>query len=795
MDTRCDPSALSHLSVLDLTKSEGHHCGKILADLGASVVKIEPPKGDQARSMPPFATGMGRPDVSLYFANYNTNKLSIILDLESPVDFNSFVRLVADADVIIENFKPGYLEKLGLGFDELLSINPGVVTASITPFGQTGPYRGFVGSEIVLQAMGGLMYCQGDDDKPPCAAPCDQASQMASYHAAFGILAAINERNKSGRGQHLDISTYEVVAQVLFNITRYSYHSDIARRTGSVSPIAPNGYYRCKDGYVSLAVLEDSHWQELVRWMDLEALSDPAWNDMNFRRSQPDIIDQFVREFISGFSVSDFLEQGHSRHLAVSRVNDIADLVDSPQMRSRQYFTEISDPQIGQHLYPGVPYRFSHTPVKVARPSPLLGEHQDEILNKNLREMDKPAPSFSIRRDNSLRPLNGLRIIDLSRVWSGPFTTRYLGDLGAEIIKVESEKYLDTGRKVTNSTPQFLEINRSKKGVTLDFQKPEGLDLIKDLIGISDVVVENFAAGVLERRGLGYSVLRDIKPDLVMLSMPGYGNAGPYRDHVGYGQNLMSYGGLSKIWGFPESPIESRSNVHFPDFVSAIASSTAVLAALEYRTLHGVGQHIEVAQIEAMSSSMGVALMDFFINGKSWKANGNQSMRAAPSGSYPCQGKDQWCAITCSDDKEWFSLRKAMGDPKWASEQIFDSMEGRIEHHGKLDNLLSKWTINHEPYKLMTLLQDFDVPAGVVQSGKQLFHDKHLRERGFIVTVEHSEWGYVEHPGIAVNFSDTPGRITCGVPRLGQHNNEIFSDLLGLYQGHVHHLMETKVIA
>ncbi|SVA52857.1 uncharacterized protein METZ01_LOCUS105711, partial [marine metagenome] len=155
MDSQRDPSALSHLSVLDLTKSEGHHCGKILADLGASVVKVEPPEGDGARSMPPFATGVGRPDVSLYFTNYNTNKLSVVLDLESAVDVNSLVTLAADTDVIIENFKPGYLERLGLGFEALSSINPSLVMASITPFGQTGPYRDFVGSEIVMQAMGG----------------------------------------------------------------------------------------------------------------------------------------------------------------------------------------------------------------------------------------------------------------------------------------------------------------------------------------------------------------------------------------------------------------------------------------------------------------------------------------------------------------------------------------------------------------------------------------------------------------------------------------------------------------
>ena len=232
MGTFHKPSALAHISVLDLTGPEGNLCGKILADLGADVTKIEPPDGDKSRKIGPFASGVNRPDFSLYFANYNANKYSVMLDLESMEGANRFIQLSERVDVVIENFRPGYMNQIGIGFERLSLNNPGIVMASISPFGQTGPYSSFIGGELIVQAMGGVMYCQGDEMKPPCVAPCEQISQLTSFHTATGVLAAINHRNLTGKGQCIDVSMYEIAAQLLFNITRYTYHGDIARRMG-----------------------------------------------------------------------------------------------------------------------------------------------------------------------------------------------------------------------------------------------------------------------------------------------------------------------------------------------------------------------------------------------------------------------------------------------------------------------------------------------------------------------------------------------------------------------------------
>ena len=789
------PSALAHISVFDLTGPEGNLCGKILADLGADVTKIEPPDGDKSRKIRPFASRANQPDFSLYFSNYNTNKYSVILNLESLEGANKFIELSEKVDVVIENFRPGYMNQIGIGFERLSLNNPGIVMASISSFGQTGPYSSFIGGELIVQAMGGVMYCQGNEMKPPCIAPCEQISQLASFHAATGVLAAMNHRNLTGKGQCIDISMYEIAAQLLFNITRYTYHGDIARRMGSTPIIASNVHYACSDGYISLAVLENKHWQELVRWMDNESLADPMWDDMNFRRSQPEVVDIFVRDFIAGFTVEDFLEQAYSRHLAVSRVNEISDIAQSSQLKERNYFREIIDPEIGTYFVPGPPYRFGLTPSVLDRPAPRPGEHQERVIGKaRTEDQNSKEANDRLAHDFGL-PLQGIRILDLSRVWSGPLSTRYLGDIGADTIKVETKKHLDTGRIVTNSTPQFLEINRNKKSITLDFSEPEGMKLLKDLVQISDVVVENFASGVLDRRGLSYETLKKIKPDLVMISMPGYGKEGPKADHVGYGQSLMSYTGLSNLWGFLDSPVEKRSNVHFPDFVSAGATATAILAALEYRNQYRFGQHVEIAQVEAMTASMGVALLDYFVNGESWDPVGNRNFERAPSGCYPCLGEDEWCVISCPNDNEWDTLVEVMEDPAWAQDPKFDSQQNRLVNHDELDNKLGEWTVNFESYDLMNMLQEHLIPAGVVQTGEQLCNDPHLRERDLIVSIDHSEWGAVEHPGIAIKFSDTPGRITRGVPKLGEHNNEIYTKLLGIPEVAVNQLVEKEVIA
>ena len=792
------PSALGHLRVLDLTGPIGQYCGRVLADLGADVIKIEPPEGDVARQMAPFARNAPHLESSLYFLNYNSNKRSITLDLNSESDRDTFRRLVATADVMTESYEPGYLDELGLGFESLSEINPAMIMTSITPFGQTGPHRDFKGSDMIAQAMGGLMFVQGDDLKPPCAAPSDQASQMSSLHAVYATLAALRQRGESGLGQRVDVSMQEVMAHLLFHVAQYALSNQIVRRTGVASTIAPNSYYQCKDGHACLSVFYNHHWKVLSEWTGIEALLDPIWEDLDFRRANPDIVEEFVGQFIGEFALGDFVEQAQAHHLAVSPINTLEQLVNNVQIKARSYFQQGNHPHIGEYSYPGAPYGFGETPWKVRRSAPLLGEHKQEImaeLEARTTSAKREKVNDSQRPAKSDLPLKGLRIVDFTRVWAGPFCTRYLADLGAEVIKIETSRYLDNGRVSAEPNPMFPEINRSKLGVTLNFQQPEGLELVQNLIAVSDVVIANFAASVMERRGLGYEQLRQIKPDIIMMSMPGYGDTGPYSDYVAYGMSLMAYSGLSYLWGHPDSPYESHPKVHYSDFISAATAATALMAALEYRSHSGRGQYIELAQSEALASTMGVPLMDYLVNEHEWKPSGNRNLNAAPHNCYPCRGDDQWCAIACLNDDQWNGLRRALEDPSWAEDPKFATLESRLKHRDELDEFIGQWTSGYTAHQVMRTLQREGVPAGVVQSAEQIYHDHHLRSRNFIPEIEHSaHFGRMEHPGITVNLSSTPGRIVRGVPDLGEHNSYVYSDLLGNSPEDVARMIRDKVI-
>ncbi len=772
------PSALGHLKALDLAGPEAQSLGRLLADLGADVVLIEPPGGTPGRRYRPRAAS--DPDVSLHFLNYNTNKRSFVLDLEAEAGRRELRALLREADVLIESFRPGYLEGIGLGYSRLSRINPRLVVTSVTPFGSTGPHSGYGGGELVVQAMGGLMYIQGDPDMPPCAAPAEHTYQLACHHAAFATLAALTERRSSGRGQHVDVSVQEVVAHLLFNISRYALSGDIASRTNNDLAIAPNNYYPCADSArVCLCVFYDRHWDVLVEWMGDDALADPAFREAAFRRANPDIVDQFVAPFVERFTAQEMLDECERRHLAASPFNTLKDLAEGPHTNGRGFFVSTDRPGVGAFKMPGAPYRFSRTPWSLRRGAP----EPDDARGSGTpcgwpRSARRPAPPPRPRR--AALPLEGVRVVDFTRVWAGPLASRYLAEMGAHVVKVEHRDYVDIGRQRGMATgPMFPELNRSKACVTINFRDPAGADLVRQLVAVSDVVIDNFAAGVLRRRSLGYDDLRQVKPDVVVLSMPGYGFEGPYSRYVAYGQNLMSYSGLSYLWGHPESPFDTRPKIHYTDFVSGAAAATAITAALEYRGETGRGQFIEMDQSEALAATLGVPLLHYFINGEVWEPSGNLSLNAAPHGCYPCRGDEEWCVIECWDESQWAALCDSMGDPDLAADPRFATLELRLENRAALNERIAEFTRGRTPYQVMRALQRAGVPAGVVQSSEQMYYDVHMRERGFIQKMEHENLGPMEHPAVPVRLSATPGRVLHGMTVMGSANEHIFGNLLG----------------
>jgi benzylsuccinate CoA-transferase BbsF subunit len=384
--------------------------------------------------------------------------------------------------------------------------------------------------------------------------------------------------------------------------------------------------------------------------------------------------------------------------------------------------------------------------------------------------------------------LEGVRVLDFSWVGAGPIATKTLADFGAQVIKVESRKHLDLGRMSApfkDNIPDpdrsafFLHSNTSKLSITLNLQHPKGVEIAKKLARLADIVMENFAPGVIERMGLGYEQLREIKPDIIMASSSIYGQTGPKARFRGFGNSGAAVSGHYVLTGWPDRDPVSPG-IAYADVVQPLFTVTALLAALDFRERTGKGQYIDTTQVETMIQFIAPAMLDYFANGHVQKRMGNRSSYASPHGVFPCKGDDRWCAIAVFDEKEWEGLCRAMGDPAWTREARFASLSLRQEKEDELESLISQWTIQHEAEDLAALLQRAGVPAGVVQDASDLVdRDPQLRERQSFVRLEHPVIGECNHPAPPVRLSKTPAQIKTS-PCLGEHNDYVYTKLLGI---------------
>lgn len=780
------PGPLDGIRVLDVAEPLGSYVSRILGDLGADVIKIEPPGGDPARHLKPLigSNSAGREPVSLPFVHANLNKRSRVLDLNQRADQARFRALAAQADVVVSTEGVQTWAARGVDLGQLAALSPSLVWTAVTPFGLSGPYGDYAGNPLIVEAMGGLMSIQGDDMKPPCVSPFGQGHHLASLHAAFGALLALWERRSSGQGQVVEVSMQEVVTHIHFTLVRYTYSREIVRRPGVRNPITPNGYYPCKDGHVFISLFMPHQWDRLAALLDVPALLDPAFRERDYREQHAGEVDAGVRQFSERFDVWALTELLQRHSIPTAPLCTVADLAANPHLAERAFFTDFEQPPHGALRTTGPLYRASATPLRIRRPAP------DLEADAAVEWPDAAVPAVASRQPRGL-PLAGVRILDLSRVWAGPYGTRYLADFGAEVIKVESGKFPER----RPNSPDYAEINRNKRFIMLDFQTPDGQALLKRLVAISDVVVENFSPRVMTKYGFNYERLIEVCPDLIMVSMPGFGQSGPHRDFASYGGPLMAYTGMALLWGYADSPLDAHSKIAHPDYIASGTLALSVLAALHHRARSGEGQFIETAQVEGTAAAMEVAFLDYFANGHVAASMGNRDPNAVPQGCYPCLGHDTWCVISCTTETQWQTLARMIGGDDLATAPRFASAVERWALHDDLDNLIRAWTRQRTPHQVMQLLQDAGVPAGVVQTGEDLWRDMHLRMRGYMVTIDHPEPGALEHPGMNVRLHDTPGQIQRPAGRLGADNEAIFRGLLGLTTDELASLIASGVIA
>ncbi|MDY6973138.1 MAG: CoA transferase [Thermodesulfobacteriota bacterium] len=389
-------------------------------------------------------------------------------------------------------------------------------------------------------------------------------------------------------------------------------------------------------------------------------------------------------------------------------------------------------------------------------------------------------------------PLANIRIADFTWWQSGPQATQYLAVLGAEVIKVESRQRLDPLRRLAGGTP-FLALNRGKKSCTLNLTRPEAVKIVRELIKISDAVVENFAGGVMGRLGLDYQKITEIKPDIVMLSISGLGKTGPEKDYIAYAQTMHAYSGLSSLTGYPGGPPVSLG-AFWGDQVAALAGAFSLLAALYHRKKTGQGQYIDLSMSETLSSMIPEGIMDYTMNRRVRLPMGNRDDTIAPHGCYRCRGKDEWVAIAVSTEEEWNDFRRVMGNPEWSRNDRFSTNHKRIRNQDELDRLIEGWTISLDAFEVMEALQRAGIAAGPSQRPEQLITDPQLRERGFFVEMDdpgEGEQRFARMPWLA---GASPNMIHSPPPNPGEHNSYVFGKLLGMHEDEIRRLTKDKVI-
>ncbi len=804
--------ALAGVRVLELGGGvAAPFAAKLLADYGADVLKVEPPEGDPARRHGPFLNDIPHPETSALFLYLNTGKRSRVLDLATPAGRAAFLALVTSADIVIEDLPAGTPAALGLGWEALHAVNPALTLVSLTAFGQTGPYSRYAATNLTAFAMGGQMAITGDPGREPLKNAGYQADYQLGLNgfaaAAIGVFGA----RHSGWGRQIDIAGVECMASVLeasLNTFAYTGRS-LGTRRGNIrsSTIA---VYECEDGHLGVHAMPRNlpFLLELMGLPDL--MRDERFSTPAARLAHNDELIAIYMGWALGQRKKATYARAGQMRAPVAYVHTLDDLRASPQLAAREYWRTCDHPAAGTQTYPGPPFQMSDTPWRLA-PAPLLGDAGEEgFPARETPVLAMPAATGAVPP----LPLSGVRVLDLTMVWAGPYGTRLLADMGAEVLKVEAVNFYDQIRNLGFAAPDteqrwnkaayFNHNSRNKYGVTLDLAGEAGRDLLLELTKIADVVIENYRAEVMDRLGLGYEALRAVNPAIILVSMPGHGKSGPERDYVAYGTNIEQLSGLVSLSGYVDGGPQA-SGISYGDPMSGTAMAGAVAAALLHRDRTGRGQYVELAQRELLTSLIGEYVVAHSMNGSQPPPLGNRHPFHAPHGVYPVQtqpygsrgdaaayvppppepnpnppAEEPWIAIACETDAQFAALCRVIGRPELAADLRYATEPQRYARQEELDGVIAAWTAAQDKMAAFHTLQAAGVPCGPVLTAAELMIEPHLRARGFFERVTHPDAGTWDMEGPIYRLSPGPAHIRINAPRFGEHTAWALGHLLGL---------------
>jgi crotonobetainyl-CoA:carnitine CoA-transferase CaiB-like acyl-CoA transferase len=781
---------LSGLRVVDMVDEKGELCGRLLAELGADVIRVEPPNGAPSRRRPPYA-----PDGSgLHFAFRNAGKRGVSVDLASTDDQARLRRLLDWCDVWVHIASPATLTGAGLDPEGIRASRPELIVASISDFGASGPYRDWKGSEIVDFALGGSLPRLGPPGKAPVSPPSSVAYDIGGIQAALAILMAHLRKLRTGVGESLEVSIVEAVAATAdWAIPSWSVSHTHVPRSG---PGLHYPIYRCVDGYVRAVVpLLPKQLSALREWLgNPPELAGAEWEDMAVRLAKRPVLDKHILHLLDGMTRVEAASEGQRRGLLITPVLWPGELLDNEHVRARATFMKMPISRDMEGVMFAGFFELNGERLSVTGPAPTLGEQNAETASTSELASVPAPPATEVRG----MPFAGLRVLDFGIGAAGAEAGRLFAEYGADVIKVEMPNQLDFMHVTPGSfmNPLYASANRTKRSLGINLRTPEGLALLHRLVAVSDVVIENSRPGTMEWMGVGYDVLRRLNPRIILASSHMLGSRGPWSEWGGYGPNVAAVSGLSYLWNHPEDtdPPVGVSTI-YPDHVMGRLLTIGATAALIKRHQTTMGAHVEAAQFETVMGLLGDLLLKESLAPGSVGPEGNRRDTGVPWNLFPCAGEDAWCAITVRDDEEWRGLRRALGEPGWACDHSLETRAGRFHHREAIEKRLAVWTRTRDSREVMNLLQTLGVPAAMVQGPGDQLEDPHFRARGFARPIDQPLLGPVLFEGPGFRGSGWPEPDIRPAPDLGEHTRAICRELLGLDDDVVNEMVSRGVLA
>jgi len=792
---------LSELRVVEIGTGDAlAYCGKLFADFGAEVVKVEPPGGDPDRLIAPLVDAGGRSE-SAGFAWLNTNKRSITADLDRADDVARIERLVAGSDLLLDARHPAVIAQSALSHRKLRETQPGLAITALSWFGEHGPYRDYVATDSVCRSLAGLVKLVGPAEGPPVLPRDGQTAVIAGLTAFIPTLAGLYARAEQG-SRRFAVNSFEALLQITEFDIALALEAGFTRPRIGLNRFGrgfPVGNYATKDGWLGVTVVTPAQWLGFCAMIGLPELGpDPRYSATADRFTHADELNSIIRPVLMHKTALEWFERGLELRLPLALVPDMAQLLAQPVMRERGTFAKV---EIGTASFeaPVLPQRLTGSPGRPNGRAPRAGEHDDTELPPRRRAAGRAAGA-----DDAL-PLSGLRIIDLTMGWAGPSAVRQLGDLGADIVKVESCQYPDWFRgtdprgpyhpeRTYEKTYWFQTMNRNKRGITLDLTTEDGRSLLRRLLAGAEAVIDNYAADVLPRLGLDVAAMQAINPRLVVVTMPAFGLAGPWSAARAYGSTLEQASGLPSVTGRDGDP-PTMQHAALGDPVGGLNAAAALMLGLVHQKRSGEGQHIDLSQVECMLPLLAPSIIEQSATGTTGARLGNRHSRYVPSGCFPCAGDDQWVTLVVQTDAQWAALCRVMHRPDLAHDPALLTADGRRADEDRIEVAVRHWTSSVRPEVAMVTLQEAGIAAGVARLPVDLVGDPHLLKTGHWQPVVRPFMGPHLLPSVSYRegFAELPYPIERLPPTLGQHNSEVLREI-GLTDAEIDDLHARGVI-